>query len=142
MKFIIVDTSVWSKAFRKKNLTEDEKKMISFLEKIIRDGRVIMIGAIRQEILCGISDENRFEKLRSALEAFSDFELEEDDYITAAKYYNKCRCHGIQGSMTDFLICSVATHHYFSIFALDDDFNHYKEYIDLDLVKESDWSIE
>ena len=60
MKFIIVDTSVWSKAFRKKNLTEDEKKMISFLEKIIRDGRVIMIGAIRQEILCGISDENRF----------------------------------------------------------------------------------
>ena len=90
MKFIIVDTSVWSKAFRKKNLTEEEKKMISFLEKIIRDGRIIMIGAIRQEILCGISDENRFEKLRSALEAFSDFELEEDDYITAAKYYNKC----------------------------------------------------
>ena len=63
MKFIIVDTSVWSKAFRKKNLTEEEKKMISFLEKIIRDGRVIMIGAIRQEILYGISDENRFEKL-------------------------------------------------------------------------------
>ena len=142
MKFIIVDTSVWSKALRKKSLSDDEKKMINYLEKIIRDGRVIMIGAIRQEILCGISDENRFEKLRSALEAFSDFELMEEDYITAARYFNKCRSHGIQGSMTDFLICSVATHHHFSIFALDNDFNHYKEYIDLDLVKESDWNLE
>ncbi len=100
-----------------------------------------MIGVIRQEILCGISDENRFEKLRSALEAFSDFELMEEDYITAAKYYNKCRSHGIQGSMTDFLICSVAAHHNFSIFTLDNDFDYYKEYIDLDLVKESDWNI-
>jgi len=25
---------------------------------------------------------------------------------------------------------------------LDNDFNHYKEYIDLDLVKESDWNLE
>lgn len=45
MKFIIVDISVWSKALRKKSLSDDEKKMINYLEKIIRDGRVIMIGA-------------------------------------------------------------------------------------------------
>ena len=44
MKFIIVDTSVWSKALRKKSLSNDEKKMINYLEKIIRDGRVIMIA--------------------------------------------------------------------------------------------------
>ena len=142
MKFIIVDTSVWSKALRKKKLSENEKKMINYLSNIIRDGRVIMVGAIRQEILCGISDENRFETLKSALEAFSDFELTEEDYISAARYYNKCRSYGIQGSVTDFLICSVAAHHNFSIFTLDNDFNHYKEYIDLDLVKESDWNID
>ena len=139
MKFVIVDTSVWSKAFRKKSLSDGEKKMLNYLEKIIRDGRVIMIGAIRQEILCGISDENRFEKLRSALEAFSDFELDGDDYITAAKYYNRCRSKGIQGSMTDFLICSLAAHHNFSIFSLDKDFTCYQKYVDFDLIKESDW---
>ena len=140
MKFVLVDTSVWSKAFRKQKLLEDEQKLINYLEKIIRDGRVIMIGAIRQEILCGISDENRFEKLKNALEAFSDFEVEENDYVTAARYYNKCRSKGIQGSMTDLLICAVATHHNFSILALDNDFEHYNKYIDLDLVKESDWT--
>lgn len=139
MRFVIVDTSVWSMALRKKSLSEDEKKIISFLETIIRDGRVIMLGAIRQEILCGISDENRFEKLRSALEAFSDFELVEEDYITAARFYNKCRSHGIQGSMTDFLICSAASHYGFSVFSLDNDFNYYKSYIDIDLINESDW---
>ncbi len=33
MKFIIVDTSVWSKALRKKSFSENEKKMINYLEK-------------------------------------------------------------------------------------------------------------
>ncbi len=139
MKFVIVDTSVWSKVLRKKQFTEDEDKLVQFLGRLIREGLVIMIGAIRQEILCGISDELRFEKLRGALEAFSDFELGERDYVTAAMLYNRCRSKGIQGSMTDFLICSVAVHHNFSILTLDKDFECYSKYIELDLIKETDW---
>lgn len=140
MRFIIVDTSVWSKALRKKKLSEDEKVLIQHLEQIIRDGRVILLGAVRQEILCGISDEVRFEKLRQALEAFPDFELEESDYVTAARFYNRCRSNGIQGSMTDFLICAVAVHHDFSILTLDKDFEQYSKYIALELIKGSDWA--
>lgn len=139
MKFVMVDTSVWSKALRKIKLSDDEKMLIGYLEQLVRDGRIIMIGAIRQEILCGISNEDRFETLRRALEAFSDFELDEDDYVTAASFYNKCRSKGIQGSMTDFLICAVAVHHDFSIFTLDNDFKLYNQHIEIDLVKESDW---
>lgn len=139
MKFVIVDTSVWSTVLRKKQFTEDADKLVQFLSRLIRDGLVIMIGAIRQEILCGISDELRFEKLRGALEAFSDFELDETDYVTAALLYNRCRSKGVSGSMTDFLICSVAVHHNFSILTLDKDFEHYKKYIELDLIKEIHW---
>lgn len=139
MKFVIVDTSVWSTVLRKKQFTEDEDKLVQFLSRLIRDGLVIMIGAIRQEILCGISDELRFEKLRGALEAFSDFELDETDYATAALLYNRCRSKGVQGSMTDFLICSVAVHHNFSILTLDKDFEHYNKYSELDLIKEIHW---
>ena len=73
MKFIIVETSVWSRALRKKKLSENEKKMINYLSNIIRDGRVIMIGAIRQEILCGISDENRFETLKKCFRSILRF---------------------------------------------------------------------
>lgn len=95
MNFVLVGTSVWSMTLRKKNFSDSEKNLISYLEQIIRDGRVMMIGTIRQEILCGISEESRFEKLSGALEAFSDFELEENDYITVAKFYNKCRGKGV-----------------------------------------------
>ena len=139
MKFVIVDTSVWSTVLRKKQFTEDADKLVQFLSRLIRDGLVIMIGAIRQEILCSISDELRFEKLRGALEAFSDFELDETDYVTAALLYNRCRSKGVQGSMTDFLICSIAVHHNFSILTLDKDFEHYNKYIELDLIKEIHW---
>ena len=139
MKFIIVDTSVWSMALRKKKLSENETKLKHYLEQKIRDSQVIMIGAIRQEILCGISDEERFEKLKNALDAFSDFEVEENDYIDAARFYNKCRSKGIQGSMTDFLICSVANHNNFSILSLDNDFENYKNCIEIDLIDAATW---
>lgn len=31
MKFVLVDTSVWSLAFRKKQLTSDGKKLLDYL---------------------------------------------------------------------------------------------------------------
>ena len=37
MKFVIVDTSVWSKVLRKKQFTEDEDKLVQFLGRIIRE---------------------------------------------------------------------------------------------------------
>ena len=61
------------------------------------------------------------------MEAFSDFELEENDYITAAKFYNKCRGKGVQGSITDFLIFAVSVNHNFTILTLDKDFENYKK---------------
>lgn len=134
MKFVLVDTSVWSMAFRKTKLTEKETQLIEYLKFLIREQRIIMIGAIRQEILCGISDNKRFEILCDKLDAFLDFELDTDDYVTAAKFYNKCRAKGVQGSTTDFLICSVAYNHNFSILTLDKDFLRYKKFIELDLI--------
>lgn len=139
MKFVIVDTVVWSTALRKKKLTAEEQKLIDYLKFLIREQYVMMLGAIRQEILCGISDYPKFEKLRDGLEAFSDFEIEENDYVTAADFYNKCRSKGIQGSMTDFLICAVAANHNFSILSVDKDFENYKKIIDIDLVKKETW---
>lgn len=34
MKFVLVDTSVWSLAFRKKQLTSDDKKLLDYLSNI------------------------------------------------------------------------------------------------------------
>lgn len=134
MKFVIVDTSVWSLVLRKKELTEDEIKLRDFLIFLIQNSLVIMIGEIRQETLSGISDYNKFQQLKEALHSFSDFEISTEDFETAAEFFNLCRSHGIQGSHTDFLICSVSKNHNFSILTLDNDFKGYAKYIDLDLV--------
>ncbi len=134
MNFVLIDTSVWSLAFRKRKLTSDDKKLIEYLMFLIRNQYAIMIGPIRQEILSGISDEDKFVKLKNALETFSDFHITTEDYETAAEYYNKCRSAGIQGSHIDYLVCSVAHNNDFLILTLDKDFFNYKNYLDIQLI--------
>ena len=134
MNFVLIDTSVWSLALRKRKLTSDDKKLIEYLIFLIRNQYAIMIGPIRQEILSGISDENQFMELKNALQTFSDFHITTEDYETAAEYYNKCRSAGIQGSHIDYLICSVAHNNDFLILTLDKDFFNYKKYLDIQLI--------
>jgi len=134
MKFVLVDTSVWSLALRKKYPDNNDKKLIGYLTFLIRKRYAVMIGPIRQEILNGISDKNTFRKLKEALKAFSDFEITTDDYEQPAAYYNICRSNGIQGSHIDYLICSVAHNNDFLIFTLDKDFKNYRNYIDIELI--------
>ena len=134
MKFVLVDTSVWSLSFRKKHPDSNDKKLIEYLTFLIRNRYAVMIGPIRQEILSGISDESTFRKLKEALKAFPDFEITTDDYEQAAAYYNICRSNGIQGSHIDYLICSVAHNNDFLIFTLDKDFENYRKYIGIELI--------
>jgi predicted nucleic acid-binding protein len=134
MRSILVDTSVWSLVLRKKELSKQESDLKDNLVSLIREGYVVMIGAIRQEILSGISRHEQFLALKQNLACFSDFDVVTKDYKTAADYFNQCRSHGIQGSHTDFLICSVAHNNNFSILTLDKDFLNYKKILDIDVI--------
>ena len=138
MRFVLVDTSVWSLAFRKKQRSDYDARVIEYLAFLIRNKYAVMIGSVRQEILSGIANKNTFIKLKKALEAFSDFEITTVDYETAAEYYNICRSKGIQGSHIDYLICSVAHNNNFSILTTDKDFNNYRNHIDIELAEVPD----
>ena len=130
---VLVDTSVWSLAFRKKTPNEDEKKIIEELKELIHELRVVLIGPIRQELLSGISNEFKFQSLKEKMRSFDDLEISSTDYENAAKIYNECRKKGIQGSQIDYLICSVARANNISIFTTDKDFNNYNKIIELKL---------
>ncbi len=130
---ILVDTSIWSLALRKKDRNTSEAKIIEYLTEIIRKLDLVIIGPIRQEILSGIADPKRFEALRDRIAVFEDFELETEDYVLAADLYNQCRKTGIQGSHIDYLICAVSLNNQFSIFTLDKDFENYKKVIPIRL---------
>jgi hypothetical protein len=129
---VLVDTPIWSLALRRKHRPENAAIQME-LASLIADGRVAMIGAIRQELLSGIKEHAHFDRLRDHLRAFSDIEIRSNDYEEAASFYNLCRAKGIQGSNTDFLICAVAARKKFSIFTADADFAHFARVIPISL---------
>src|SRR5947209_20606152 len=107
---VLVDTPVWSLALRRKSedLNRRELSLTQALAELIRDGRAQLVGVVRQELLSGIRDPQRFEKLRNYLSAFDDPALASGDCETAAAMHNRCRCRGVTGSALDFLLCAVA----------------------------------
>jgi hypothetical protein len=100
---------------------------------LIKDVRVQIIGPIRQKILSGIKSTIQFNNLKKYLLYFPDIEINTKDYENAATYFNTCRSKGIQGSNTDFLICSVAVNNNLEIFTNDKDFQNYQKYLPINL---------
>lgn len=132
---IIVDTCVWSLAFRRKNKTSNDEKIIGELKKLIEDSRVQMLGLIRQELLSGITSLEQFKKLKKYLNEFPDLPIQSKDHELAAEYFNTCRAKGIQGSMIDFFICAISINNKLPIFTQDKDFEAYSKIIPLSFLK-------
>jgi len=133
--YVLVDTPVWSLALRRKpgHLSERETGLTERLADLIRDGRVQLIGVVRQELLSGIREEDQFQNLKKYLRAFDDPPVGRDDYEEAARLHNRCRARGIAGSAIDFLICAVALRNHWLIFTLDHDFEHYAKALGIKL---------
>jgi len=132
---ILVDTSIWSLALRKKEKNEHELEIVDTLSELIRDLHVVIIGPIRQEILSGISEIRKFDELRNKISIFPDHEINTEDYELAAMCFNECRKNGIQGSHIDFLICAVAFNNRYSIMTLDNDFTNYQKYTGIKIME-------
>ena len=127
---VLVDTCIWSQILRHKKPNTDLSKK---LKDLIKDGRVVMIGPIRQELLSGISEPSQFKKLRDKLSFFEDLTLSSEYFVKAAEFSNICRKKGIQGSTTDFLICAISNLQKLQIYTDDNDFTNYKKYLPIHL---------
>ena len=108
---LLVDTSVWSLALRRKDaasLSPDEQKLKAELAQAIHDGRVAMLGLIRQELLSGIKEKAQFDKVKAALDPYLDESINTADHEYAARIYNECRIQGVEAGTVDLLICALA----------------------------------
>jgi hypothetical protein len=132
---VLVDTSVWSLALRRKpgDLTTAQHVLVAELAHLIREGRVRIIGLIRQELLSGISTAGQYERLRVALRAFPDERIATADFEGAARVSNACRPRGIVASVVDALICQIALARQWSIFTADSDFKAYAKVLPITL---------
>ncbi|HMK30504.1 MAG TPA: PIN domain-containing protein [Terriglobales bacterium] len=124
---VLVDTSVWSLALRRKSesLNASEKLLVRELAELIREGRVRVVGIVRQELLSGIRTAEQYEKLRIYLRSFPDAGIDTTDYEEAAKAGNRCRAKGIMVSIVDILLCAMTIRRNWAIFTTDPDFSNY-----------------
>jgi predicted nucleic acid-binding protein len=128
---VVVDTPIWSLALRRQShhlSAVENRRKVAFSE-LIKDGRVLMVGPVRQELLSGIREEPQFKRLRELLRAFPDHGLSVDYYELAAEMANLCRTRGVANTPTDMLICSVASISKSQIFTTDKDFDRYATFL-------------
>ncbi|MBN1608912.1 MAG: PIN domain-containing protein [Polyangiaceae bacterium] len=128
---VLVDTSVWSLALRRAKRVDST--VSGELAELISEGRVVMLGAVRQEVLSGMKVKAQFDQLREHLRSFPDLELETADYEAAASAFNRCRERGVQGSNTDFLICAAAMRRKLAVYTTDGDFRPFAKILEVEL---------
>ena len=128
---VLVDTCIWSIAL--KGNDPRNKLIASELETLIDEGRLAIIGPIKQEILSAYKEKVKYTKVRKSLSYFPNIILEDIDFEVAAEFHNTCRGKGVQGSHIDFLICAVAVRLNLSIYTNDKDFQRYQKYTPIEL---------
>jgi predicted nucleic acid-binding protein len=132
---VIVDTPVWSFALRRRavDLSEQEFRLTQGLDELVREGRVQLLGTVRQEVLSGIREDTQFQRVRKHLRFFEDVMLAAEDYEEAARMSNRCKSSGIASTAADMLICAVSQRRRWQIFSTDQDFVRYGRVLDLHL---------
>lgn len=133
---VLVDTPIWSLALRRgeADLSGRQRAVRGALEELIAEGRAVLLGVIRQEILSGIREEVQYHRLRKSLRAFPDVNLTVEDFEEAARIHNICRSRGVAGGAVDFLICAAALRRNWPIFTLDQDFLQYNQHVPIKVV--------
>jgi predicted nucleic acid-binding protein len=132
---VLLDTSVWSLALRRRGdrKTASEARVVHEWVELVREGRAILIGPVRQEVLSGIRHTEEFGRLKEHLRAFSDLPLEAADYEVAAALSNDCRRVGVAAGPTDALIAAAAHRHAVPLFTTDSDFRRLRRVLSFEL---------
>ena len=125
---VLVDTSIWSIALRRQpeKLAVWQQDAVRELSGLIEDGRAVLVGPVRQELLSGIAIHTKFQALANSLRAFPDDPVAIAEWERAAQIHNACRSRGIAGSAIDFLLCAIAVERKLEVFTEDADFGRYQ----------------
>lgn len=135
MNRLLIDTSVWSEALRRKDKSLDSSETL--VRRIIENNDdIVIIGIILQEILSGITNEKLFSEIESILNDFLYIDIVKEDYVYAAKLRNKCKQKGINAGSFDFIIASVAIRNKLALVTYDKDFINISKYTELKILDE------
>ena len=131
---ILVDTSIWSVAFRRRKAGEEFSKEVESLKSLLKSNHNIGVpGAVLQELLSGLREESQFERLSRLMDGFPLILATEEDHIRAAKISNICRKNGVAAKTVDCLLAAMAIERNAQLFTSDKDFGYIAEHTSLEL---------
>ncbi len=131
---VLVDTSVWSLAFRRKQESNDPA--VKMLRELIVSGHSIFyLGVILTEVLQGVRSETLFRQIEQQFDVLELLNLTKHDYVCAAKLSQVCRQAGITVGTVDYLIAAAAIEHSCSLLTTDKDFQHIATVSPLSLIR-------
>lgn len=102
---IVVDTSVWSLAFRRQKKDSILLPEVQALAQLIEQDTppIFMLGIVLQELLSGLKKVPQLLKMQQVVSGFPVMLATEKHHVEAAKLSNACQKTGIATSATDCL---------------------------------------
>ena len=135
---VVLDTSVLSLFLRRNrnDLSKEQLVVVHEVERLVKTGREVITGPVKQEILSGLRNENAFDRILEGLHSLRPASVVDEDFVNAARFYNACRDKGVTSSPSDVLICAIATRLNATVFSMDKDFDFYQSILPVNLHQE------
>jgi len=125
---LLVDTSVWSLAYRR-DTPPDVQEVHALREALTTGVRVVCTGIILLELLRGFPRSPQV--IRDQVGALPMIEATLDEYVEAASLSNSCRAACVQLTSVDALIAALCVAHELTLLTTDQDFRHASDVIPL-----------
>ena len=120
---LLVDTSVWSLAFRRDS--EVEALEVKALKNALTEGgQIVTTGIVLQELLQGFVGPKAKADIVDRFSAIPFVTPNRADHISAAELRNQCRRAGVQVGTIDALLAQLCIKHNLEILTVDQDFQH------------------
>jgi predicted nucleic acid-binding protein len=118
---LLVDTSVWSLAFRRD--ADSSAPQVAILRAALGGGEsIVTTGLILQELLQGFTGPRARKELVQRFAALPLLAPDRQDYIDAADLRNLCRRAGVQIGTIDALLAQLCIRHDLALLTTDRDF--------------------
>ena len=120
---LLVDTSVWSLAFRR-DMPPSTPEVTALAFALKRGQPIVSTGLVLQELLQGFSGAKARAALLERFAALPFISPERDDHVHAAELRNHCRRKGVQLGTIDALIAQLCIRHELTLLSADVDYRH------------------
>lgn len=127
---LLVDTSVWSLAFRR-DASADEPEVQALVDALTGSDAVVTTGLVLQELLQGFAGPKEGAAIVERFWALALVQPDREDHIAAAELRNRCRRAGVQIGTVDALIAQLCIKNGLTLLTTDRDFTHAAKHCEL-----------